>query len=756
MSFTKFKLIILLVFCTASYSFSQINGYTFSTSTGATLEDMSSGTTQLIAGSIDDNVSAVTNIGFSFFFNCTNVTQFSVNSNGLMRLGSTAVTSSFSNSLANGSNDPKLAPFWDDLSTGSVASGGKVHYKLVGSAPNRYLVVEWLVNVPYSVGSPYNGRFQVHLFETTGVIKYVYGTVPTGTSYSVGMATSSTDYISVTTTTNTASTSSVNNSQTAAITSGRVYTFTPGAGSGNMTYSSNTTMQASIADVTKCSTSQAIIAVKVVTTGCASSISLTQLQFTMNGSSSPLTDVSKIHVYYTGNVASYTGINVFDGVGTNPAAGTITVNGSQNLVGGDNYFWIVYDISTGATVGNVVDATCTSITVDGTSYTPTVQSPNGNRTIIACPTTLIASYPLTSGNADVTTNYGNMTNTGTATSSASGICNGGVYSSSTNYASTPNLSTLTSNSFQIEVDFSMNSFNHPIIVGGNGYRWIELKVNAGGYMVITYNNGTTLTSNTSISLSTTYTAKLMYYNGTVELFLNDVLIYYSNALPSPLTTGNDLDFWITNFSNGTTLDGCIQNLEISNLSFIAPPSALPVKLIDFNTECDGERVELIWSTASEINNDYFTVEKSLNGYTYEKVDNVEGAGNSNYENYYSYIDPVPYTSELIYYRLSQTDYDGHKEYLKIIATECIGKNSELKIISTVKQGANVQLNFISPTLGDHSIHVQDELGKIVAQKTVHVESLYNSIPLEFEAVQSLYIVTVLNNSNKAVKKFLLL
>ena len=60
--------------------------YPFTNSTGATLEDMSTGTTQLLAADLDDNASAVTNIGFDFWFVGVSQSQFSVNANGLCRL----------------------------------------------------------------------------------------------------------------------------------------------------------------------------------------------------------------------------------------------------------------------------------------------------------------------------------------------------------------------------------------------------------------------------------------------------------------------------------------------------------------------------------------------------------------------------------------------------------------------------------------------------------------------------------------------
>jgi len=118
--------------------------YAFNSLTGIALEDMSSGTTQLVGASADDTASAVTNLGFDFWYDGVRQNQFSVNANGLVRLGSTVIGTTFNNStsgLDTVTNAPKIAPYFEDLCTGP---NGKVHYKVVGSAPNRKLVIEWV------------------------------------------------------------------------------------------------------------------------------------------------------------------------------------------------------------------------------------------------------------------------------------------------------------------------------------------------------------------------------------------------------------------------------------------------------------------------------------------------------------------------------------------------------------------------------------------------------------------------------------
>lgn len=93
--------------------------------------------------------------------------------------------------------------------------------------------------------------------------------------------------------------------------------------------------------------------------------------------------------------------------------------------------------------------------------------------------------------------------------------------------------------------------------------------------------------------------------------------------------------------------------------------ALPIKLLDFTAVfINNESVKLDWQTVSEINNDYFTIEKSKNGYEFEELIKIDGAGNSSTLLRYSTFDNDPYFG-VSYYRLKQTDFDGKFEYFDV-------------------------------------------------------------------------------------------
>src|SRR5690606_35798038 len=117
--------------------------------------------------------SDVTPIGFEFILDGVVHSQFSCNANGLCRLGDTVVTTTFTNSLASVTAAPKIAPFWDDLCTGT---NGQVHYKVVGDAPNRKLVVEFMnmkitrSTAPSGCSAEGAGTFELWLYESAGTV----------------------------------------------------------------------------------------------------------------------------------------------------------------------------------------------------------------------------------------------------------------------------------------------------------------------------------------------------------------------------------------------------------------------------------------------------------------------------------------------------------------------------------------------------------------------------------------------------------
>jgi len=177
-------------------------------------------------------------------------------------------------------------------------------------------------------------------------------------------------------------------------------------------------------------------------------------------------------------------------------------------------------------------------------------------------------------------------------------------------------------------------------------------------------------------------------------------------------------------------------LPVNTLSFIAKP-------------LENQYISLEWITASEINNDYFTIERSLNGYDWEEVNKIDGAGNSmNYLNYNS-RDNHPYIGTS-YYRLKQTDFDGQYEYSQI---------QKVKLLKTkhidIKIHPNPTNNSIT-IIGDFSelsiIHIFNALGQDVTNYTSKEHSNEKIIIDLSNLSNGIYYIMTKNSSNKVFKQ----
>ncbi len=147
---------------------------------------------------------------------------------------------------------------------------------------------------------------------------------------------------------------------------------------GPMTYVSSTNVQQTGSSPLG-ATNQPILRFEVVGgPGTAPALTVSSITFNTTGTTN-VADLTGARFYYTGSSTTFSTATPFGSSVSNPS-GTHVVSGSQTLMPGANYFWLVYDVSITATPGNVMDAQITSVNV-GTAQTPSVTDPPGNRTI---------------------------------------------------------------------------------------------------------------------------------------------------------------------------------------------------------------------------------------------------------------------------------------------------------------------------------------------------------------------------------------
>ncbi|MGL1888266.1 MAG: T9SS type A sorting domain-containing protein [Reichenbachiella sp.] len=153
--------------------------------------------------------------------------------------------------------------------------------------------------------------------------------------------------------------------------------------------------------------------------------------------------------------------------------------------------------------------------------------------------------------------------------------------------------------------------------------------------------------------------------------------------------------------------------------------SLPVELISFYQEIDlNNTVSLYWSTASEINNEGFEIEKSLDGEYFETIGYVTGNGTTNEIQQYEFVDN--YCDETSYYRLKQIDFDGQFEYSSIIKATRVNTETVQLYPSTVSN----KLSLVGNSKTEFTYQVFDISGQLHLSSSV-LQNLENlSIEIE--------------------------
>lgn len=156
-------------------------------------------------------------------------------------------------------------------------------------------------------------------------------------------------------------------------------------------------------------------------------------------------------------------------------------------------------------------------------------------------------------------------------------------------------------------------------------------------------------------------------------------------------------------------------------------SVLPIELIDFYGTCLSNGVQLNWNTASELNNDYFLIEKSSNGIDWKLTTKIGGNGTSNSMHAYIYTDNSVNSTELNYYRMSQVDFDGKKTVFKMIDVNCNYTIPDRMIL--YPNPASTELNIhidVKEQSANSIIKLINNIGQIVMETKVDLIKGINS------------------------------
>lgn len=164
------------------------------------------------------------------------------------------------------------------------------------------------------------------------------------------------------------------------------------------------------------------------------------------------------------------------------------------------------------------------------------------------------------------------------------------------------------------------------------------------------------------------------------------------------------------------------------------PIVLPIELLSFTGKNSGSRNLLDWITTTEVNNDFFTLEKSKDGINFSEYKRVKGAGMSSITNSYQIYDDEPY-SGITYYRLKQTDFNGHSQTFDVISVQsCIGACSDASAYSNGYGGIVVNINEKESAF--YTIKVFDLIGNKLLMETVYTQKGNNSLIIDAGAIST--------------------
>lgn len=167
---------------------------------------------------------------------------------------------------------------------------------------------------------------------------------------------------------------------------------------------------------------------------------------------------------------------------------------------------------------------------------------------------------------------------------------------------------------------------------------------------------------------------------------------------------------------------------------------LPIQLLIFTAKPDNKQVELKWATATELNNDYFTVERSIDGISFTPIAVVQGAGNSNIQLNYQTTDIEPLNG-VSYYRLKQTDYNGNYTYSQIVPV-VFNESTPQLINSFINANGHLELWLGYNADASATTSVFDAHGRVLATFSSNITNGINKLSYAVNLPAAIYFTRI--------------
>lgn len=222
---------------------------------------------------------------------------------------------------------------------------------------------------------------------------------------------------------------------------------------------------------------------------------------------------------------------------------------------------------------------------------------------------------------------------------------------------------------------------------------------------------------------------------------------------------NSASPWLTDGIHVSSTVGEPSVVERSGLSGfsqfaigVSPTVVLPITLVSFTGKNINNENLLYWVTASEINNDFFTVERSLDAINFEPIGTVKGAGNSNQILNYNYIDNLSafnfLPSSVLYYRLKQTDFDGTFTYSDVIALKS-NNEKEIENLVLYPNPAKNEINLSFSGQEINELKITNLVGQIIFESKLNTQNKIDITSLK----DGIYNITITTNKGVFLSKF---
>jgi hypothetical protein len=259
-------------------------------------------------------------------------------------------------------------------------------------------------------------------------------------------------------------------------------------------------------------------------------------------------------------------------------------------------------------------------------------------------------------------------------------------------------------------------------------------------------------ANTSIVLTNCSSACNIYWlaEGAISMASSTTMkgTLIANNAANSMAAGGNLEGRMFSTTGAIAIDQIVATNMIS--CYCPPPVALPVDLLSFTAKCDNNFINLKWSTASENNSDYFSVERSTNEIDWINVGNVSGAGNSSSLIEYYFSDFGLY-SEISYYQLKQTDFNGEfKIFNPISIKKCIYNESDLTVFPN--PGKNTfAIDFKGNSDKILSISIYD-----IFDNKIYSSDVFNSFITLNNCKDGIYFLHLVLKTESVTRKFIVL